>query len=102
MKTSYEPLGYRVLVKFFPTEEKTSGGIILAEQTRKNEQQAQVRATVVAVGPDAFNTYTASRIPEPGDVVLVAKYGGFQVPGEENKLLVIYNDEDIAAVEVPQ
>jgi len=101
MKISYEPLGYRVLVEFIPVE-KSTGIIIKASQTVKAEQTAQVRAKFLKAGPNAFDTYEADRVPREGDIVLVAKYGGFEVPGDGNELLRIYNDEDIAAVEVPQ
>jgi len=97
--SKWAPLGYRVLVEFEPVEEKI-GSIIIADQTRRSEQQAQVVATLVDMGPNAFDDYSADARPERGSKVLVAKYGGFEIPGDENKLLRIYNDEDVAAVGV--
>ena len=99
MTIKWEPLGYRVLVKFEPVEEKV-GSIIIADQTRKLEQQAQVVATILSYGPDAFDSYNSGIKPEIGAKVLVSKYGGWSVPGDESKLLQVYNDEDIAAVGV--
>ena len=99
-KVKYMPLGYRLLVEFLPVEEKT-GIIIKAAQTVKSEQQAQMRAKILAIGPSAFSEYQADHTPKVGDTVLVAKYAGFKVPGEDNDLLHVYNDEDVAAVEVP-
>ncbi len=101
MKVSYEPLGYRVLVEFLPVEE-SYGMFVKPPQTKKSEQGAQVRAKFLKAGPNAFDNYQSTIKPREGDIVLVAKYGGFEVPGDGNELLRIYNDEDIPAVEVPQ
>ena len=98
---AYDPIGYRVLVKFLPVQEQ-SGIIIKATETVSKEQQAQVRAELVAMGPNAFEHYQAANRPEPGDILLVAKYGGFSVPdadGNADKYLKVYNDEDVAAIE---
>jgi len=101
MKVSYEPLGYRVLVEFIAVEE-TYGMFVKPAQTKKAEQGAQVRAKFIKAGPNAFDNYEAQIKPREGDIVLVAKYGGFEIPGDGNEQLRIYNDEDIAAVEVLQ
>jgi co-chaperonin GroES (HSP10) len=95
---TYEPVGYRILVEFVPVEE-SYGIIAKPKQTVKSEQNAQVRAKLIAMGPESFTTYEAHHRPEVGDMLLVAKYGGFEIPGDENKNLRIYNDEDVAAIE---
>jgi co-chaperonin GroES (HSP10) len=105
IKTSIEPLGFRVLVKLDDIERVTPGGIILA-QDEKLVQWAQQRATVVAIGPiawQAFRYVDDSGIEKNGrpwvkigDKVLVNKYAGQKVvdtdSGEE---FALFNDEDI-------
>ena len=100
MSTMIQALGYRVLVRFDAVEETPQGGIIIASETKRKEQQAQVKATLVHIGPNAFDSYSDNPHVKVGATVLVSKYGGMEVPGEGNELLRIYNDEDIAAVEV--
>lgn len=96
--TSIKPAGHRVLVKPLPLDEKTKSGIILAHDERK--EKAQIRGTVVAVGPNAWKAFDGG---EPwasvGDEIWYAQYGGYLVrdpeTDEEYRLL---NDEDVCAV----
>lgn len=97
---SIAPVGHRVLVKPLPLEKQSKGGIILTTDDRK--EKAQVRGTVVAIGPNAWKAFDDG---EPwckvGDEVWFAQYGGYLVrdpeTDEEYRLL---NDEDVCAVRV--
>ena len=53
-RSGVTPVGYRVLVKPDVLEQKTKGGIIIAETIREGQDRAQTTGTLVAVGPDAW------------------------------------------------
>lgn len=96
MKTNWEPHQHRILVKVDETEKVSDGGIVLMEETVAQEQNQQVLATILKVGPSAV----VDENLVPGTRVLIAKWGGATIPGEESKLLRIINDEDINGFEV--
>lgn len=92
------PMDLRVLVKPDPVEAKI-GSIILPDSTKDTERYAQVKATLVAVGENAWEE-AASRSgafvkPTPGDRVLIAKYGGVLIKGKDGVEYRIMNDDDI-------
>lgn len=93
------PLDNRVLVKPDTVETKTKGGIILIDTDK--EQMAQVRATLVAAGVNAWAeasaTSPAFTAPQAGARVLIAKYGGIVIKGDDGEDYRIMNDTDITA-----
>lgn len=99
MNTSgFAPLDVRVLVKPDPVEEKTAGGIILPDQHKEQQKFATVKATLVALGANAFaeaRTNPDFTAPEPGQRVLIAKYGGVVLTGDDGADYRIMNDEDV-------
>jgi chaperonin GroES len=100
MNTSgIEPMDLRVLVLPDPIEERTKGGIILAEMTREQQKHAVVKGTLVAVGENAWEEAAARshafERPQPGARVMIAKYGGIEVKGLDGKDYRLLNDEDI-------
>lgn len=94
--TSWKPHQHRILVKVQEVERKV-GSIILTDESVSKEQNAQVLATIVEVGPTAEVDHD---LIKPGTVVMIAKWGGATIPGDENKLYKVINDEDINAVMV--
>lgn len=96
MQTNWEPHQHRILVKVDPVEDKV-GTIILTKETVEREQNQQVMATVLKVGPTAE---VDADIIHEGARVLIAKWGGSNIPGEGNEQLKVINDEDINAVEL--
>lgn len=93
-----EPLDVRVLVHPDPVEQKTKGGIILPDQAVDQEKYATVKATLVAVGVNAFAEASANPMftaPQPGDRVMIAKYGGVNIKGDDGADYRIMNDEDV-------
>lgn len=103
------PLEYRVLVQPEKIEDtdpalkraqESIPGFTMAEQTSEREQMAQVRATVKAIGGNAFEDWRDERLPQVGDKVLIAKYAGVVVPGTEDdsQPLRIINDKDCCAL----
>lgn len=103
------PLGSRVLVQFRTPKKKTSGGIILTDETVETEKWNTQVAKVVAVGPLAFRSRDKKELwpegawAEPGDFVRVSKYGGdrWEVPiskeRSEQAVFAIFNDLDLIA-----
>lgn len=95
------PLDLRVLVKPDPVEVKTSGGIILPDQVVESKKWETCKATLVAVGTCAWSEARASRgfeAPQPGTRVLVGKYSGVLVKGDDGEDYRLMNDEDVTAI----
>lgn len=92
------PAGHRVLIKPEIVEEKTSGGIILAQTTKDREQQATMRGEVVDVGENAWKAFDDGRPwAKVGDKVVFRKYAGEKIPEGDEEYRVV-NDEDILAI----
>ena len=102
------PFGSRVLIQIRTAKSKTSGGIILTNDTTDTEKWNTQIGKVVAGGPLAFkNRNTMESWPEgdwcqAGDMVRVAKYGGdrweVELPADvkgDAAMFVIFNDLDI-------
>ena len=90
MSLGIKPLGARVVIKQLEAEEKTQGGIILANSAKEKPQTAEV----VAVGAGTKDEPMELKI---GDKVIFAQYGGSTVKynGEEYKIM---NQADILAI----
>jgi len=107
------PLTDKVLIKPDIIEEKTDGGIIIAESTKEQHQAAQAVGTLIAIGRDAFkntttNVYSGDSMKlterrverwdgtaEPGQRVMYAKYGGYSVVGKDGEVYQVMNDRDL-------
>jgi chaperonin GroES len=100
-----KPTGYKLLVALPPAEEKSKGGIILAEETAERQRIASVVGRVIDMGPDAYTGETAKgekRFPhgpycQIGDWIMMRAYSGtrFRFHGQEFRLL---NDDSVEAV----
>jgi len=91
------PLGDRLIVRRFPSEEKTAGGIILPDNAKQKPQ----KGTVVAVGPGKL-AKNGERTPlqvKEGDTVLFTSWAGdeFKERKMDDSILVMH-EEDILAV----
>jgi co-chaperonin GroES (HSP10) len=96
------PCGYNVLIMMPVRPEKTNSGIYRPDSYRAKEQVASVSATVVEIGPDAFQDPDHFPHPETpwckvGDYVLIHAYTGsrFQCDGNEFRII---EDRHILAV----
>ena len=103
MNTSgIQPLDLRVLVLPDPVETKTAGGIFLPDQHKEREKFATMKGTLIAVGENAWEEASARSDkfikPVPGDRVLISKYGGVLITGDDGKEYRIMNDEDVTAL----
>src|SRR3990167_5931570 len=97
------PTEFKVLVRPDKVEEKTKGGIILAQETRERDQAASTAGEIIAISPLAF-TYAdwpvTSNPPQVGDRVLFGRYAGMTIKGTDGEEYRLVNDKDIAGVYV--
>ena len=89
-KLSIKPLADRVVIEPSPAEEKTAGGIIIAESAKEKPQ----RGTVVAAGPGKVDEPITVKV---GDTVLYGKYAGTDI-SLEGKEYLIMRESDILAI----
>lgn len=92
-----QPVEFKILIEPEEIEQKSVGGIILADKTTDREKQAQVRGKLIAIGGNAFQDWDEP-IPKVGDTISYAKYAGLIVKGKDGKELRIANDKDITAI----
>lgn len=92
-----KPLDVKVLVLPDVVEEVTKGGIILAPQFSDKQKFAVVKATLTAVGPNAFAEWGGDNAPEAGSRILMAQYAGARVKGDDGQDYILMNDEDVIA-----
>jgi co-chaperonin GroES (HSP10) len=107
------PLGHRILVRHHSIEErdeafkkaKAAGIMIAPTEDHKRREAGVDRGEVVALGPDAFRAYHLNSYGtlenfkpwcKPGDLIAFAKYSGMVIEQDDEKFLVI-NDEDVVA-----
>lgn len=94
-QSGLEPVGVRVIVLPDEVEEK-KGSIYLPDTVKDKERMAQVKATLVAMGGNAFDGIIGA-VPKVGERVYVGKYAGIRQVGRDEKFQVV-NDEDIIAI----
>lgn len=92
------PLDVKVLVKPDPVEEKTAGGIILADTSKEKAKYAATKGTLVAKGANAFAEWGADAAPDDNSRVLYAQYAGSRFKGDDGEDYIICNDEDVVGV----
>lgn len=93
----FQPLGNRVLLRRLEHEEKLKGGIILPDNAKKKQEQAEV----IAIGPGKKDK-AGKLIPMPvkvGDIVLIEKYSGQEVSLDGDDFMIARADDLLAIVE---
>jgi co-chaperonin GroES (HSP10) len=95
------PTGHMVVVECEKMEEKTAGGIILPGTILDRENTASQKGRMVAKGPTAGD-FTAwpegHEFPPAGSRVLIRKFAGVEVKGNDGKEYRVCEDKDILAV----
>jgi len=90
-----KPLNDRVILKQLE-EKKTSNGIIIPENVSGEKPQ---RGIVVATGPGrAQNNQIIKLMVKVGDEVLFGKYSGSEITVDNNKYLVMREDDIIGII----
>lgn len=87
------PLGDRVVLKKIIAEETTKSGIVLPGTEKEKPQMAEV----VAVGSGGVvDGKTVTMEVQPGDQVVYAKYAGTEIEVEDEKYMIIKQDDILA------
>lgn len=92
-----QPADVKVLVRPDPVEEKTKGGIILADVTKERDKYATTRGALIAKGPNAFAEWGEAAAFGLGSRVVFAQYAGLRVKGDDGEDYLVMNDEDLIA-----
>lgn len=99
--------GWTVLALPDEVENKTEGGIYMPDTTKEKEDNAQVMATIVAVGSMAFfdkdrwNADEKAELRTTGTRIIMARYAGIFVPPDwtkDGRRYRIINDADVAGI----
>lgn len=90
------PVEYKCLVLPEKVEEKTEGGILLTASLQEQDQLAETKGILVAVGGMAFSDWEGAK-PVVGQRVMIAKYAGLLCKGSDGAEYRLVNDKDIAA-----
>lgn len=93
-----EPLDLKVLVRPDTAETKTKGGIIIPDSTADRQKFAVTKATLTAVGDNAFKEWGLGNAPAAGSRILMAQYAGARVKGLDGQEYILMNDEDVLAI----
>ncbi|MGH1372978.1 MAG: hypothetical protein ACRBBW_13140 [Cellvibrionaceae bacterium] len=108
-----QPAGWRVLIKPVAIDEKSSGGIILAEESKKVMEHTRYIGQVVLMGPLCYEKKDFQKDGETqafckvGDWVAFRKHSGQEIrmksdDGSVTSYKVVNDDEIIAVVNEPE
>jgi chaperonin GroES len=92
-----EPLGDQVVIKRVEAEETTAGGIVLPDSAQEQPQQGRVLS--VGGGPMLPNGNRGEPQVSEGDRVLFASYAGNEVIVDDEKLLIMSEDNILAILD---
>ena len=89
------PLADRVVLKQLEAEQTTKSGIVLPGQDKEKPQQAEV----IAVGPGVVVDGKEIKMEvKVGDKVIYSKYAGTEVKLEDEKFIVVKQNDILAVV----
>ncbi len=83
------PLADNIIVRRMPEETMTTGGLFIPEAAQEKPLWGEVLAVGNAVDPDDI---------QPGNTILFAKYSGSEINFEDEKLLIV-QEEDVIGVQ---
>ena len=87
------PLADRVVLKQLVAEETTKSGIVLPGQNKEKPQQAEV----IAVGPGGVvDGKEVTMQVKVGDKVIYSKYSGTDVEVDEEKFVIVKQNDILA------
>ena len=90
------PLGDRVVLKQLEAEQTTKSGIVLPGQEKEKPQQAEV----IAVGPGGVIEGKEVKMEvKAGDKVIYSKYAGTEVKLEDEKFIIVKQNDILAVIE---
>ena len=97
MSIKIKPLGDRVIISPIEPKEVVKGGIIIPDSAKEKPMQGKV----VAAGPGAVNK-KGERLPmdvKEGDTVLYGKYSGTEIKMEDEKYIIMHQEEILGVIE---
>lgn len=97
MSIKIRPLGDRVIISPIEPKEVVKGGIIIPDSAKEKPMQGKV----VAAGPGAVNK-KGERLPmdvKEGDTVLYGKYSGTEIKLEDEKYIIMHQEEILGVIE---
>ena len=90
------PLADRVVLKQLEAEQTTKSGIVLPGQEKEKPQQAEV----IAVGPGGVVDGKEIKMEvKAGDKVIYSKYAGTEVKLEDEKFIIVKQNDILAVIE---
>ena len=90
-----EPLADRVVIKALEAEETTKSGIVLPGAEKEKPQQAEV----IAVGPGGVVDGKEVKMQvKKGDKVIYSKYSGTEVEIDDEKLIIVKQNDILAII----
>lgn len=100
------PLDDKVLLRMDEHAERTSGGIIVVDETRARQSMASESGVIIALGDTAFMFSDdgqrawspKARKPYPGDRVVVDRYAGRTVQGVDGIEYRLVGQRSVGAV----
>ena len=93
-KSGLEPRGVAVLIQQYEPERR-SAKIVLPDSVQGRMSMVDIRATVIAIGPNAWHDEPTPRAAV-GDRVLVTQFAGMMAKGPaDNQMYRLVNDRDI-------
>ena len=100
-----EPCGWRLLVLPFTPKEKTSGGIIIAQESLDKARIATNCGYVLKMGPLAYmdkDKFETGPWCKKGDWVIFARYAGSRLPIEGGEIRILNDDEVLGTIKDPE
>jgi len=99
------PSGWRLLVLPFTPKEKTSGGLIIAQESLDRLRIATNCGYVLKIGPLAYfdkEKYPTGPWCKKGDWVIFARYAGSRLPIEGGEVRILNDDEVLGTIKNPE
>jgi co-chaperonin GroES (HSP10) len=99
------PSGWRLLVLPFTPKEKTSGGLIIAQESLDRLRIATNCGYVLKIGPLAYHDkekYPTGPWCKKGDWVIFARYAGSRLPIEGGEVRILNDDEVLGTIPNPE
>ena len=99
------PSGWRILVLPFTPKEKTSGGIIISQESLDRLRIATNCVYVLKIGPLAYfdkEKYPTGPWCKEKDWVIFARYAGSRLPIEGGEVRILNDDEVLGTIPDPE
>ena len=100
-----QPSGWRLLVLPFTPKDKTSGGLIISQESLDKARIATNCGYVLKIGPLAYldkEKYSTGPCCKEKDWVIFARYAGSRLPIEGGEVRLLNDDEVLGTIKNPE